>query len=247
MRCNGTLTEWNDDRGYGFIEPAEGGSRVFCHIKAFEMRVRRPVVGDRVTYEEVKGNDGRMRAEHVRPVGLDAASDQSNTKTQAAGGRVVMGSRKSWLSTIVTLLILAAFGFYALQHSSQLRTDSRGAEVQESSGSGDQADAISQAINQHRSNVQVQGSGIVARILPDDGEGLKHQRFIVRLASGQTILIAHNIDLAPHIASLAEGDRIDFKGEYEWNDKGGVIHWTHHDPQSRHQAGWIKHAGKTYE
>jgi hypothetical protein len=58
--------------------------------------------------------------------------------------------------------------------------------------------------------------------LPDDNEGGWHQKFIIRLLSGQTILIAHNIDLAPKIGSLQEGDTVEFFGQYEWNGKGGL-------------------------
>ena len=86
----------------------------------------------------------------------------------------------------------------------------------------------------------------MARLLPDDNDGSRHQRFILQLASGQTLLVAHNIDVAGRIDSLRVGDRVEFSGEYEWNPKGGVIHWTHHDPRGRHEAGWIRHGGKTY-
>jgi hypothetical protein len=109
------------------------------------------------------------------------------------------------------------------------------------------AGAIETAFEQHQSDIQVQGSGTVIRILSDDNNGSRHQRFILKLASGQTLLIAHNIDIAPRISSLAEGDRVDFCGEYEWNSKGGVIHWTHRDPDGRHPGGWLKHRGKTYQ
>jgi hypothetical protein len=97
------------------------------------------------------------------------------------------------------------------------------------------------------SKLQVAGTGTVLKLLPDDSDGTRHQRFVVRLASGQTVLVAHNIDLAQRIDALRAGDTVAFYGEYEWNPKGGVIHWTHHDPQGRHPAGWIRHDGLTYQ
>lgn len=108
-------------------------------------------------------------------------------------------------------------------------------------------DSIGRAFASRASNIQVQGEGTVSRILPDDLNGARHQRFIVELASGQTLLFAHNIDIAPRIDGLEVGDAVRFNGEYVWNAKGGVIHWTHHDPQGRHVAGWVVHKGKTYK
>ena len=106
--------------------------------------------------------------------------------------------------------------------------------------------ALARAFEERRNDLQVEGSGTVVRILADDEEGSRHQRFILELATGQTLLVAHNVDLAPRIESLEVGDRVDFYGEYEWSDKGGVIHWTHHDPDGRHVAGWLRHDGQTY-
>lgn len=106
---------------------------------------------------------------------------------------------------------------------------------------------IEALFEQRRSDVQVRGVGTVSTTLSDDDEGSRHQRFILELASGHTLLIAHNIDLAPRIDSLRTGDRVEFYGEYEWNEKGGVIHWTHHDPQGRHVGGWLKHQGRVYQ
>jgi hypothetical protein len=108
-------------------------------------------------------------------------------------------------------------------------------------------DPIGRAFASRTSDVQVEGEGSVTRLLPDDLDGGRHQRFIVRLASGQTLLVAHNIDIAPRIDGLKEGDSVRFNGEYVWNEKGGVIHWTHHDPKGRHVAGWVKHNGKTFK
>jgi hypothetical protein len=94
---------------------------------------------------------------------------------------------------------------------------------------------------------QVQGSGMVLRVLPDDNQGSRHQRFILELSSGRTVLVAHNIDLAPRIPALEGGDTIAFYGEFETNDRGGVIHWTHRDPQGRHPDGWLEHKGQRYQ
>lgn len=107
--------------------------------------------------------------------------------------------------------------------------------------------AIADAFANHESNVQVSGQGVVSKVLPDDNSGSRHQRFILRLSSGQTLLVAHNIDLAPKISSLREGDTVEFYGEYEWNERGGVLHWTHRDPQGRHPAGWLEHEGRKYQ
>lgn len=109
-------------------------------------------------------------------------------------------------------------------------------------------DSVLQQAYQTQSNdVQVKGSGYVIRILADDNEGSRHQKFILKLASGQTLLVAHNIDLAPKVKHLKVGDNIRFYGEYEWSRQGGVMHWTHLDPNDRHIAGWLKHKGKTYQ
>lgn len=97
------------------------------------------------------------------------------------------------------------------------------------------------------SDIQAQGEGTVIALLSDDLQGARHQRFIIELDSGQTLLIANNIDLAPRIDTLSLGDRIGFYGEYEWNEQGGVIHWTHYDPAGNHEDGWILHDDIIYQ
>ncbi len=106
--------------------------------------------------------------------------------------------------------------------------------------------SVQTAYAQQRSDVQIKQSDKVLKILPDDLKGSKHQRFILQTGP-QSILVAHNIDLAPRINPIKVGDTVEFYGEYEWNKKGGVIHWTHHDPAGRHIDGWLKHGGKTYQ
>jgi hypothetical protein len=108
-------------------------------------------------------------------------------------------------------------------------------------------EAIADAFRDQQSGLQVRGEGVVVKVLPDDNDGSRHQRFILRLSSGQTVLVAHNIDLAPRVEALKAGDTVRFNGVYEWNPKGGVLHWTHHDPDGSHEAGWLEHGGRTYQ
>jgi hypothetical protein len=106
---------------------------------------------------------------------------------------------------------------------------------------------INKAFHTKQSNIQVQGVGIVLKVLKDDTQGSRHQRFLVKLASNLTILIAHNIDLSNKIENIQVGNTIEFYGEYEWNNKGGVVHWTHHDPRKKHEDGWLKYQGIIYQ
>ena len=141
----------------------------------------------------------------------------------------------------LAIFVVAVFlAQYAWQNS---ESDKRSKIAQPDSGSS----ALSTTFERSHSDEQVQGQGVVLRVLADDNDGSRHQRFILRLDSGQTLLIAHNIDLAPRISSLSTGDLVEFFGEYEWNSKGGVVHWTHHDPRGTHVDGWLKHDGKTYK
>lgn len=81
--------------------------------------------------------------------------------------------------------------------------------------------------------------------MSDDHEGYRHQRFIVQLKNRDTLLIAHNIDLADRVP-VGLGDRIQFRGVYEWNDLGGLVHWTHHDPMGVEDGGWIRYRKQLY-
>ena len=107
---------------------------------------------------------------------------------------------------------------------------------------------LAEAFRNHQSDLIVDSvSGTVEAVLPDDTEGDRHQRFIIRISRDQTVLVVHNIDVAPRIEGLRKGDRVSVKGEYEWNERGGLIHWTHKDPRSSHEDGWIDFNRVRYE
>lgn len=108
------------------------------------------------------------------------------------------------------------------------------------------AEQIAAAARSQTSGFMVTVPGEVIKTLADDNDGSRHQRFLIKLANRQTLLVAHNIDLAPRVP-LNEGEVIEVHGQYEWNDRGGVLHWTHHDPKKWREGGWIVHRGKKYE
>jgi hypothetical protein len=68
---------------------------------------------------------------------------------------------------------------------------------------------------------------------------------VLRVGGGQTLLIAHNTEVAGRVP-LSLGDRARFRGSYEWNDLGGMVHWTHRDPMGHTDGGWIEFRNKRY-
>lgn len=127
--------------------------------------------------------------------------------------------------------------------SAKTNTPAPSADIHVNDGRAALADAYTRRLQ----DVPIQATGRVLKVLPDDNQGSRHQRFLLDSGLGHSLLVAHNIDLAPRIPDLQRGDTVQFKGEYVWNEKGGVIHWTHHDPDGRHPGGWLKHEGRTYE
>ena len=149
----------------------------------------------------------------------------------------------------ILLIIVIAAGYTAYHYwgtGHELKVDSASQYVQQTIAEGGDR-LIRQAFENQARHLQVEASGTVVKVLDDDTTPPRHQRFILKLENGITLLMTHNIDLAERVADLKAGDTVGFYGEYEWNNKGGVVHWTHHDPQGAHVAGWLRHNGKTYQ
>lgn len=234
----GKLKRWNEARGFGFIGPEAGNSDIFIHISALKNMSRRPVIGDVIYYQLQTDDNGKSKAVNAKIEGVPLA------KQKAGKNRTKITTDNSWVTRIICILVFLTIctvliGKFVQEHSILQPASSISAL------SADQI--LQRAHNNKQSDVQVQGKGSVVKILSDDLDGARHQRFILKLNNGQTVLVAHNIDLAPRLSSLSMGDDVEFYGEYEWNSKGGVIHWTHHDPNGQHVAGWLAHDGKTYQ
>jgi hypothetical protein len=142
------------------------------------------------------------------------------------GAAVALGLTQGWIAGPVPARIPAPGA--ALASASTTRSDIRA------------------LFDARRSGIEVHGTGTVSRILPDDTAGSRHERFILALPDGLTILVAHDIDIAPRLNGLRVGDAVAFLGQYEWNAEGGTVHWTHHDPSGRHETGWLEWNDRTY-
>ena len=68
-RVHGTLTSWDDDRGFGFITQAQGSEKTFVHIKAFPARATRPQLGEALSFDVEQSAEGKRRATRVHPAG----------------------------------------------------------------------------------------------------------------------------------------------------------------------------------
>jgi len=163
-------------------------------------------------------------------------------------------NRRAWphpalpiLAVVVMLALAVAYQWLPAPGPASGPSDARNTKQRDDRrnavSSGDQA--IEDAFAGRRSGVWVEASGTIERLLPDDRSGSRHQRFIVRLSNGRTLLFAHNVDLAPRVP-LEAGSWIRFRGMYEWSEPGGTVHWTHHDPDGGHAGGQIELEGRRY-
>ena len=180
-------------------------------------------------------------------------------------------SKRSPIRIIISIVILLVAGYYGLDLTKSGGSSSGGSSTgtstdQPRSSRPDQSQrretstttvsiaptqrAIVGLAKSQRSGQMVELNARVVKLLDDDNDGSRHQRFLLAIdytpSPIQTVLVAHNIDLAPRVP-LTEGSVIRIYGQYEWNDRGGVLHWTHHDPGGRHAEGWIELDGTVYD
>jgi hypothetical protein len=118
-------------------------------------------------------------------------------------------------------------------------------------GAADSRAPVYSAWSAERSNVEVEDRGTVRRVLGTRvTRGGAHEGFLVDVPAGGgrsiSILIEDNVDLTGPIP-VARGDAVRFRGVYIYNQRGGIVHWTHHDPRFRHIPGYVEVNGKLYQ
>ena len=101
MRFQGKIINWNDDKGFGFVEPNGGGTRSFVHIKSFNKLSRRPLDGDLIIYEQIKEKNGKHKA-----VNIGLVSDRQIQKTSLKKSSTL---GKSILLTFCVFISVAFF------------------------------------------------------------------------------------------------------------------------------------------
>ena len=166
------------------------------------------------------------------------------------------------VQVVLALVVLCVAGYFGVDltghGASTARPPAQGRPSSGSPGATRASDtqpdadarALIDAMRAQRSGLMLSITAPVLKALSDDNDGARHQRFLLAIevdgAPYDTLLVAHNIDLSRRVP-LHKGDTVTVRGQYEWNEKGGVLHWTHHDPGQRREGGWILHDGTTYE
>jgi cold shock CspA family protein len=106
MRIDGTLAKWNDDRGFGFIAPTEGGPEIFAHISAFPKDGQRPRRGEPVSFEIEIDKTGRKRAKNIL---CPTRSSEARSRRREPGRQ---RAKQGIWGRVVPLIVVVTLGAY---------------------------------------------------------------------------------------------------------------------------------------
>lgn len=146
---------------------------------------------------------------------------------------------RSTLAILVTINLLALSVFAGHDNGGFQPAQN---QFQNQSG-GDQALVAANSSGRRVSFIQAEGL-VVVQLLPDDTQGLPHQKFVVQLSDGSRVTIVSNLDMCPHIPVQVR-DVIGAAGEYiPTGHRGGLLHWTHKDTSHQRPDGYIEFKGQ---
>ena len=131
MRLAGRISDWNDDKGFGFVTPGGGGTRAFVHIKEFRRGSRRPVDGDLVSYLPAVDGRGRTNARQVRHAGqrITVPGQQSRIPRAALGTLALVVAAAAGLLGLMPLQLAGWYGFASLVAWLAYRSDKVAAQA----------------------------------------------------------------------------------------------------------------------
>jgi hypothetical protein len=161
--------------------------------------------------------------------------------TQARSNRR-RGQPRSMISGYAPVLVL--FGIALGGGIYWARSQPRGPSAVQVSRSVRGCEQVRDAFRRRQSGLWVSVAARTERVLTDSTGRFIHQRFIVRCGGGQTVLVVNDVSTGQRVPVTA-GTRVTVRGQYVWNAEGGLIHFTHHDPEGG-RGGWILFRGKVY-
>lgn len=106
--------------------------------------------------------------------------------------------------------------------------------------------ALVQALKNQRRAHFIQAANLtVSRLLEDDNDGLRHQKWVAKTSVGQSVTIVYNVDMGIRVP-LQVGDKFAVGGEFIWTKTGGLLHWVHEDPRDKRPDGYVYVDGVIY-
>lgn len=114
MRIEGSLTKWNDDRGYGFITPTQGGPEIFVHISAFPRNTSRPLVGERLSFEIEIDKQGKKSAKNLALLSRKTTPKKHSTTYRKDSRSPIP------FASVLKIGLLIALGIYIYKHTNLL-------------------------------------------------------------------------------------------------------------------------------
>lgn len=129
------------------------------------------------------------------------------------------------------------------RRSREQNPNDRGEE--RSPGNEDDSEIVRAVVNRRRVDF-VEGRGmVVIRTLADDTNGLRHQKWVVQLSNGSSMMAVYNLDMCERVA-LKVGDHVAMGGQFVWTNQGALLHWLHYDPRKTRPDGYVEVNGKVY-
>lgn len=105
MRFEGTLTTWNDDRGFGYLESTQGGEPIFVHVSCWPRYSSRPQLNQAVSFEVEIGPKGK-RARNVQLIQSRRLPRQSARANRAQWGTATLFALPAFLVVYLVVTIL---------------------------------------------------------------------------------------------------------------------------------------------
>lgn len=105
---------------------------------------------------------------------------------------------------------------------------------------------LADAYLNNESGMVAEVQGRITRLIMDQADGAREQKFVILGVSGQSLLVTHDLSRSERIP-VAVGDTVMVRGEYVWTEPGGMLEWTTRDIGSGDRHGWVEHKGKRYD